>query len=75
MSLVSFGLIFYVQGATGYMPVWATRDLLITEAVNLGVTSILVWVIGGLRLAPPVALARMVSSKGLAYYRDVRRRC
>lgn len=61
MSLVNLCLIFYIRAATSYMPVWATRELLVTEAVNLGITTVLVWVIGGLRLAPPAALARMVS--------------
>ena len=62
LSIVSICLAVYVRASTGHLPAWAGTARIVAESGNIAVTTCLLIVIGGLRLAAPETLARIVSS-------------
>ncbi|EIW69963.1 hypothetical protein TREMEDRAFT_38635 [Tremella mesenterica DSM 1558] len=57
MSIVTLCLAWYTKALTGHSAPWATKGRIILEVGNLLLTSVLVYVVGGLRLATPEAIA------------------
>jgi hypothetical protein len=61
LSVVHLCVAFYVRASLGRFPPWATPVWFTLETGNIVVTSILLLVIGGLPLASPYVLVRLVS--------------
>lgn len=60
-SVVNLTVAWYARISEGSLPPWASPIWIGLEAGNLVVTAMLLWVIGGLSLASPEVLSRVVS--------------
>ena len=53
-------LALFLYSSNSHWPVWASPTWLAFESVNFGITSLLIYVVGGLPLASPEALVSYV---------------
>lgn len=59
-SLGSLSLATFLRASNGHFPIWAGPFWLAFEITNVVVTSVILYVVGGLPLAAPETLARVV---------------
>ncbi|WVQ85985.1 hypothetical protein IAT38_008153 [Cryptococcus sp. DSM 104549] len=58
-SVFTVGQAWYIQAVTREAPYWATTLRIVLETLNIGATTLLLLVLGGLKLASPEVLSRL----------------